>query len=106
MRGEFDSLRGNKMVIWSIGLGTGLQTQLGGFDSYYHLNRRVVRDRKWLISISRMARYHYSVRMHLVCMFISGKFRNIHLPRWRNGSAFLLHGTGGGSIPSRGTKIG
>ena len=26
------------MVIWSIGLGTGLQTQLGGFDSYYHLN--------------------------------------------------------------------
>ena len=27
-----------KMVIWSIGLGTGLQTQLGGFDSYYHLN--------------------------------------------------------------------
>ena len=27
-----------KMVIWSIGLGAGLQTQLGGFDSYYHLN--------------------------------------------------------------------
>ena len=26
------------MVIWSIGLGAGLQTQLGGFDSYYHLN--------------------------------------------------------------------
>ena len=26
------------MVIWSIGLGTGLQTQVGGFDSYYHLN--------------------------------------------------------------------
>jgi hypothetical protein len=27
-----------KMVIWSSGLGAGLQTQLGGFDSYYHLN--------------------------------------------------------------------
>ena len=26
------------MVIWSSGLGAGLQTQLGGFDSYYHLN--------------------------------------------------------------------
>ena len=84
-----------KMVIWSIGLGAGLQTQLGGFDSYYHLNgfggnpriddesmstktTEGSGDRRWLISISRMARYHFSVRMHLVCMFISGKFRNIH----------------------------
>ena len=41
---EFDSLRGNKMVIWSSGLGAGLQTQLGGFDSYYHLNKRVLEE--------------------------------------------------------------
>ena len=27
-----------------------------------------------------------------------------HLPRWRNGSVFLLHGNGSGSIPLRGTK--
>ena len=26
-------------------------------------NYRVVRDRRWLISISRMARYHYSVQI-------------------------------------------
>ena len=38
-RGGSSILSGvTKMVIWSIGLGTGLQTQLGGFDSYYHLN--------------------------------------------------------------------
>ena len=27
-----------KMVIWSSGLGTGLQNLLRGFKSYYHLN--------------------------------------------------------------------
>ena len=27
-----------KMVIWSSGLGAGLQNLLRGFDSYYHLN--------------------------------------------------------------------
>jgi hypothetical protein len=26
------------------------------------------------------------------------------LPRWRNGSVFVLHTNGGGSIPSRGTR--
>ena len=28
------------------------------------------------------------------------------LPRWRNGSVFVLHAKGSGSIPLRGTKIG
>ena len=65
--------------------------QVTGDGSYLFL--------EWLDTISRY-------RMYLVCMFISRKFRNIHLPRWRNGSVFLLHGKGGGSIPSRGTKIG
>jgi hypothetical protein len=83
------------MVIWSSGLGAGLQTQLGGFDSYYHLNgfggnpriddesmsTKMPRGQvtidgsyptiEWLDTISRY-------KMHLVCMFISGKFRNIH----------------------------
>ena len=27
------------------------------------------------------------------------------LPRWRNGSVFVLHANGSGSIPLRGTKI-
>ena len=111
-----------KMVIWSIGLGTGLQTQLGGFDSYYHLNGfggnpkiddesmstkmprgQVTGDGsylflEWLDTISRY-------EQHSVYMFEGGRNLNIYLPRWRNGSVFVLHTNGGGSIPSRGTKI-
>ena len=109
------------MVIWSIGLGTGLQTQLGGFDSYYHLNGfggnpriddesmstkmprgQVTGDGsylflEWLDTISRY-------EQHSVYMFEGGRNLNIYLPRWRNGSVFVLHTNGGGSIPSRGTK--
>ena len=112
-----------KMVIWSSGLGAGLQTQLGGFDSYYHLNGfggnpriddesmstkmprgQVTGDGsylflEWLDTISRY-------EQHSVYMFEGGRNLNIYLPRWRNGSVFVLHTNGGGSIPSRGTKIG
>ena len=111
-----------KMVIWSSGLGAGLQTQLGGFDSYYHLNGfggnpriddesmstkmprgQVTGDGsylflEWLDTISRY-------EQHSVYMFEGGRNLNIYLPRWRNGSVFVLHTNGGGSIPSRGTKI-
>ena len=111
------------MVIWSSGLGAGLQTQLGGFDSYYHLNGfggnpriddesmstkmprgQVTGDGsylflEWLDTISRY-------EQHSVYMFEGGRNLNIYLPRWRNGSVFVLHTNGGGSIPSRGTKIG
>lgn len=38
MRGEFDSLRGNKNGDMTERLGAGLQNLLGRFDSYYHLN--------------------------------------------------------------------
>ena len=30
--------------------------------------------------------------------------RKVYLPRWCNGSVFVLHAKGGGSIPSRGTN--
>jgi hypothetical protein len=30
----------------------------------------------------------------------------VHLPRWRNGSVFVLHAKGDSSILSRGTKMG
>jgi len=38
MRGEFDSLRGNKNGDMTERIGTGLQNLSGRFDSYYHLN--------------------------------------------------------------------
>ena len=41
--------------------------------------------------------------IQFVCLYI-GSSETYILPRWRNGSVFLLHGKGGGSIPSRGTK--
>ena len=54
---------------------------------------------EWSVTISRY-------EQHSVYMFESGRNLNIYLPRWRNGSVFVLHTNGGGSIPSRGTKIG
>ena len=51
---------------------------------------------EWLDTISRY-------EQHSVYMFESGRNLNIYLPRWRNGSVFVLHTNGGGSIPSRGT---
>ena len=65
---------------------------------------RVVRDRKWLISISRMARYHYSVQDGLNLYVYRLEEQNIYSPCWRNGSVFVLHTKGSGSIPLRGTK--
>jgi hypothetical protein len=50
------------MVIWPSGLGAGLQNLSRGFKSYYHLNRREVKDHRRLISDYRMERYHFSVR--------------------------------------------
>ena len=35
---------------------------------------------------------------------LDGQVGKCILPRWCNGSVFVLHAKGGGSIPSRGTK--
>ena len=37
-------------------------------------------------------------------MFIGWKDKTYILPCWRNGSVFVLHTNGSGSIPLRGTK--
>ena len=63
-----------KMVIWPSGLGVGLQNLSRGFESYYHLNRRVVRDQRRLISDFRMVQHHYSVLMFYVVRFLNFKF--------------------------------
>jgi hypothetical protein len=37
---------------------------------------------------------------------LSTKLKKPKLPRWRNGSVFVLHAKGDSSILSRGTKMG
>ena len=79
MRGEFDSLRGNKngdMAEWlrrrSAKSVTWVRILLSPqrvrwkpksrWWIYVHQNAEGSGDRRWLISISRMARYHFSVQ--------------------------------------------
>lgn len=73
--------------------------------SLYPPKYREVKDQRRFISDFRMEHYHFSVRKRSVCMFESGQNLNIYSPRWRNGSVFVLHTNGGGSIPPRGTKF-
>ena len=93
------------MVIWSIGLGAGLQTQLGGFDSYYHLNgfggNPRIDDESMSTKTTERSRTKDGSYLTLEWSITISRYK---LPRWRNGSVFVLHTNGGGSIPSRGTK--
>ena len=94
------------MVIWSIGLGTGLQTQLGGFDSYYHLNgfggNPRIDDESMSTKTTERSRTKDGSYLTLEWSITISRYK---LPRWRNGSVFVLHTNGGGSIPSRGTML-
>ena len=94
------------MVIWSIGLGTGLQTQLGGFDSYYHLNgfggNPRIDDESMSTKITEWSGTEDGSYLTLEWLNTITRYK---LPRWRNGSVFVLHTNGGGSIPSRGTML-
>ena len=93
------------MVIWSSGLGAGLQTQLGGFDSYYHLNGFGGNPRIDDESMStKMPRGQVTGDGSYLFLEWFDTISRYKLPRWRNGSVFVLHTNGGGSIPSRGTK--
>ena len=95
------------MVIWSIGLGTGLQTQLGGFDSYYHLNgfggNPRIDDESMSTKITEWSGTKDGSYLTLEWLNTITRYK---LPRWRNGSVFVLHTNGGGSIPPWGTKMG
>ena len=80
MRGEFDSLRGNEGFggtprIGDEPMSTTTAEWSGTRDGSYL-------TLEWLNTITRY-----------------------NLPRWRNGSVFVLHTNGGGSIPSRGTML-
>ena len=94
------------MVIWPIGLGAGLQTQLGGFDSYYHLNgfggNPRIDDESMSTKTTEWSGTEDGSYLTLEWFDTITRYK---LPRWRNGSVFVLHTNGGGSIPSRGTML-
>ena len=96
-----------KMVIWSSGLGAGLQTQIGGFDSYYHLNgfggNPRIDDESMSTTTTERSRTIDGSYPTIEWSITISRYK---LPRWRNGSVFVLHTNGGGSIPPRGTRMG
>ena len=87
-----------KMVIWSIGLGTGLQTQLGGFDSYYHLNgfggNPRIDDESMSTKTTEWSGTEDGSYLTLEWLNTITRYK---LPRWRNRSVFVLHTNGGGA---------
>ena len=87
-----------KMVIWSSGLGAGLQTQLGGFDSYYHLNgfggNPRIDDESMSTKTTERSRTKDGSYLTLEWSVTISRYK---LPRWRNRSVFVLHTNGGGA---------
>jgi hypothetical protein len=95
MREWFDSIRGNEGFggnprVGDEPMSTTIAEWSGTKDgSYLTL--------EWLNTITR-----YKVVLRLTNSI--NKNNSAARPRWRNGSVFVLHTNGGGSIPSRGTK--
>ena len=93
-----------KMVIWPSGLGAGLQNLLRGFKSYYHLRRvRWKPKNRWWIYVHQNTERSRTIDGSYPTIEWSVTISRYKLPRWRNGSVFVLHTNGGGSIPPRGT---
>ena len=86
-------------------LGAGLQNLLRGFESYYHLNgfggNPRIDDESMSTKTTEWSGTKDGSYLTLEWLNTITRYK---LPYWRNGSVFVLHAKGSGSIPLRGTK--
>ena len=104
MRGEFDSLRGNKngdMVEW-------LRRRSAKSVTWVRILLSPQRVRwkpknRWWIYVHQNAEWSGTRDGSYLTLEWLNTITRYNLPCWRNGSVFVLHAKGSGSIPLRGT---